>query len=84
MALTFKLKNCQFILLPSLNEAPIFYIKLQNELNTHKQFLKLSREGTSEIRVTARGQRGRGEKTHHLTGNLLTFQLLKNVFHRLD
>lgn len=51
MALTFKLKNCQFILLPSLNEAPIFYIKLQNELNTHKQFLKLSREGTSEIRV---------------------------------
>lgn len=34
--------------------------------------------------LTARGQRGRGEKTHHLTGNLLIFQLLENVFHRLD
>ena len=47
----FKLKNCRFILLPSLNEVPIFYIKFQSELNRHNPFLKLSREGTSEIRV---------------------------------
>lgn len=81
---------------------PIFYIKFQSELNRHNPFLKLSREGTSEIKShisptevrtshllyrpklsTARGQRERGEK-NHLTGNLLIFQLLKNVFQRLD